>query len=41
MLLPLPPYALQLNPMENVCTPLRTNKLFAGVWGNYDEILNA
>jgi len=41
VLLPLPPYAPELNPMENVWDYLRANKLSAGVWDGYDEILDA
>ena len=41
MLLHLPPYAPELNPMENVWAYLRGNKLSAGVWDNYDAILSA
>ncbi len=41
VLLPLPPYAPELNPMENVWDYLRANKLSAGVWDSYDEILEA
>jgi len=41
VLLPLPPYAPELNPMENVWDYPRANKLSAGVWDSYDEILAA
>src|SRR6201985_2299301 len=41
VLLPLPPYAPQLNPMENVWEYLRANKLSAKVWDDYDAILAA
>ena len=41
VLLPLPPYAPELNPMENVWEYLRANKLSAGVWDTYDAILDA
>jgi transposase len=41
VLLPLPPYAPELNPMENVWEYLRGNKLSANVWDDYDAILNA
>jgi hypothetical protein len=41
VLLPLPPYAPELNRMENVWEYLRGNKLSAGVWNSYDEILEA
>jgi hypothetical protein len=37
----LPPYAPELNPMENVWEYLRANKLAAGVWDTYDVILHA
>ena len=37
-LLPLPPYAPELNPMENVWEYLRANKLCALVWDTYDAI---
>lgn len=40
-LLRLPPYAPELNPMENVWAYLRTNKLCALVWDSYDAIVNA
>lgn len=40
-LLRLPPYAPELNPMENVWDYLRANKLSALVWDNYDAILQA
>ena len=40
-LVPLPPYAPELNPMENVWQYLRANKLSATVWENYDEIVDA
>jgi hypothetical protein len=41
VLLPLPPYAPELNPMENVWEYLRANKLSARVWDNYDAIIEA
>jgi hypothetical protein len=41
VLLSLPPYAPELNPMENVWDYLRANKLSARVWDSYDEILAA
>lgn len=41
VLLPLPPYAPELNPMENVWEYLRANKLSARVWDTYDAILEA
>ncbi len=37
----LPPYAPELNPMENVWQYLRGNKLSAGVWDSYEAILRA
>ena len=40
-LLPLPPYAPELNPMENVWEYLRANKLSRLVWDNYDAIVTA
>ena len=41
VLLHLPPYAPELNPMENVWDYLRANKLSTGVWDTYDAILDA
>jgi hypothetical protein len=41
VLLPLPPYAPELNPMENVWEYLRGNKLSARVWDSYDAIIEA
>ena len=40
-LLHLPPYAPELNPMENVWEYLRANKLCNLVWDTYDEIVEA
>jgi DDE superfamily endonuclease len=40
-LLPLPPYAPELNPMENVWEFLRANFLSHRVWDTYDVIVNA
>jgi hypothetical protein len=40
-ILSLPPYASELNPMENVWAYLRANKLCNLVWDRYDAILNA
>ena len=40
-LMKLPPYAPELNPMENVWDYLRGNKLSSLVWDGYDAILNA
>ena len=41
VLVPLPPYAPELNSMENVWAYLRGNKLSAGVWDSYDQIVAA
>jgi hypothetical protein len=41
ILLHLPPYSPELNPMENVWDYLRQNKLCAVVWDSYDEIVEA
>lgn len=40
-LLPLPPYAPELNPLENVWEYLRANKLCSLVWGSYEAIAAA
>jgi len=40
-LLSLPPYAPELNPMENVWEYLRSNTLCAVVWDSYDAIVEA
>jgi transposase len=40
-LLPLPPYAPELNPMENIWDYLRGNKLSKRVWNSYQEIIAA
>lgn len=40
-LLRLPPYAPELNPIENVWEYLRANKLSMVVWDNYTAILTA
>jgi hypothetical protein len=40
-LLPLPPYAPELNPMENVWEYLRTNMLCGQLWDSYDAIVAA
>jgi hypothetical protein len=40
-LINLPPYAPELNPMENVWAYLRANKLCNLVWDSYDAILSA
>lgn len=37
----LPPYAPELNPMENIWQYLRANKLCNLVWDSYDAIVNA
>ena len=41
MLLPLPPYAPELNPMENIWAFLRANFLSHRVWNSYPEIVHA
>lgn len=38
-LLPLPPYAPELNPVENVWAYLRANRLAISVFETYDEIV--
>jgi hypothetical protein len=40
-LLPLPAYAPELNPMENVWDYLRGNKLCSLVWNSYEAIVQA
>jgi len=40
-LLPLPPYAPELNPIENVWQYLRGNQLSTRVWDSYDAIVDA
>jgi len=40
MLLKLPPYAPELNPMENVWAYLRANKLAITVFDSYEDILD-
>jgi hypothetical protein len=40
-MLPLPPYAPELNPMENVWAYLRPNKLSRLVWDSYRAIVEA
>jgi hypothetical protein len=40
-LLPLPPYAPELNPMENVWDYLRSNKLCRLVWNSFEDIIDA
>ena len=39
LLLRLPPYSPELNPMENIWAYLRGNKLSRLVWENYDAIV--
>ncbi len=39
-LLPLPAYAPELNPMENVWEYLRKNKLAITTWQTYDEVVD-
>ncbi len=41
VLLHLPPYSPELNPMENVWDYLRQNKLCSLVWDSYNDILEA
>ena len=41
VLLPLPAYSPELNPMENVWDYLRQNKLCAQMWDTYDDIFEA
>lgn len=41
VLMSLPPYSAELNPMENVWEYLRANKLSAAVWADYDAIVSA
>jgi len=41
VLLPLPPYAPELNPTENIWEYLRANALSNRVWDTYDAILAA
>ncbi|MCF8483087.1 MAG: hypothetical protein K9H25_21900 [Rhodospirillum sp.] len=38
--MPLPPYAPELNPIENVWTYLRANKLAISVFDTHDEIID-
>lgn len=40
-LLPLPPYAPELNPVEQVWAYLRANSLSHRVWNSYDAIVDA
>jgi putative transposase len=41
VLLPLPAYSPELNPIENVCEFLRGNFVSHRVWDNYEAILDA
>jgi hypothetical protein len=41
VLVPLPPYSPELNPMENVWDYLRANRLSACVWATYRDIRDA
>ena len=41
VLLPLPPYAPELNPMENVWEFMRGNDLSHRVWDGYEAIIDA
>jgi DDE superfamily endonuclease len=41
VLLPLPPYAPELNPVENVWEFIRANFLSHRVWETYDDIVEA
>lgn len=41
VLMPLPPYAPELNPVENIWDYLRSNFLSHCVWETYDAILDA
>ena len=41
VLLPLPPYAPELNPMENVWEYMRGNDLSHRVWDGYEAIITA
>jgi hypothetical protein len=41
VMITLPPYSPELNPMENVWAYLRANKLCALVWDSYDAIVKA
>lgn len=40
-LLPLPPYAPELNPVENIWEYLRGNQLSITVWDSYEQIVDA
>jgi transposase len=39
VLVTLPPYSPELNPMESVWQYLRGNELYARIWDSYEEIL--
>ena len=41
VLIPLPPYAPELNAAENIWAYLRGNKLSHTVWNSYEEIVDA
>ncbi len=41
VLVALPPYSPELNPMENVWSYLRANKLSATIWDSYEDIIAA
>jgi hypothetical protein len=41
VLLPLPPYSPELNPVENIWQYLRANQLSHRVWDGYDAIIEA
>ena len=41
VLLPLPPYAPELNPVENIWEFLRANFFSHRVWDTYEEVLDA
>jgi putative transposase len=41
VLLPLPPYAPELNPVENVWEFMHANSLSHRVWETYDDIVKA
>jgi hypothetical protein len=41
VLLPLPPYSPELNPMENVWQFMRANYLSHSVWDGYDAVIDA
>jgi putative transposase len=41
VLLPLPPYSPELNPVENIWEFLRANLLSLRVWDSYEAIIEA